>query len=245
MVWYGQAVARPGMARHGYDPAQANRLTGIEARGIINVVTHPCYTVVKPAWSRTLAQIGKDNPNWRGGRVRASNGYILIRVGLGHHLADIRGYAYEHRIIAEELLGRPLEPGEQVHHINGDKADNRPGNIEVKVSKAWHAVAHRKGEGRRLPDEENPLIPCACGCGQQITRYDKWGRPRKYVSGHNPIPAETQVEVLRALENGALHRKHIACIIGKPISSTSQALNELRTKNLIRQIGKGVWELVK
>jgi hypothetical protein len=37
---------------------------------------------------------GPRNPNWRGGRSLASNGYVLIRVGVGPHLADVRGYAY-------------------------------------------------------------------------------------------------------------------------------------------------------
>lgn len=191
-----------------------------------------------------MALSGEANPNWRGGRVKASNGYVLVRVGTDHHLADVRGYAYEHRVVAEELLGRQLEPGEQVHHINGERTDNRPENIEIKASKAWHSVEHRKCKERRLPDEENPTITCACGCGQLITRYDRWGRPREYVTGHNPIPAETQTEILQALGRGALHRKHIAHIIGKSTNTTAQALSELKVKGLVKQIGKGVWELV-
>lgn len=43
---------------------------------------------------------------WKGGRSIASNGYVLVRVGKKHHLADVRGYAYEHRIVAEQKLGR-------------------------------------------------------------------------------------------------------------------------------------------
>lgn len=126
------------------------------------------------------------NPNWRGGRSVASNGYVLIRVGVGHHLADVRGYAYEHRIVAEEKIGRQLLPGEQVHHINHNIQDNRPENLEVTASIAHHQVLHRrKGMTLRMPDEDNPLIECACGCGQTFSRYDSEGRPRKFISGHN------------------------------------------------------------
>ena len=65
--------------------------------------------------------VGDKNGMWRGGRTVASNGYVLVRVGIGHHLADVRGYAYEHRLVAEAKFGRRLLRGEVVHHADGDK----------------------------------------------------------------------------------------------------------------------------
>lgn len=127
------------------------------------------------------------NPNWKGGRSVASNGYVLVKVGTGHHLADVRGYAYEHRLVAEQKLGRRLLPGEIPHHVNGDRQDNRPENLEVVASIAEHGVHHRRGGKRlRLPGEPNPDVACACGCGATFPRFDASGRPRRFVQGHNP-----------------------------------------------------------
>ena len=132
---------------------------------------------------------GEKNGFWKGGRSIASNGYVLIRVGKDHPLADVRGYAYEHRIVAAEKLGRPLRGKEIAHHIDGDKKNNSPENIEVMPSQAAHFFAHRpKDSKRRAPGEENPFIFCACGCGKKLKKYDQSGRPRRHIGAHNLHP---------------------------------------------------------
>lgn len=136
-----------------------------------------------------MAQKGENNPNWKGGKTVTQHGYILIRVGTDHHLADVRGYAYEHRIVAEEKLGRQLEPGEIVHHLNEDRMDNRPGNIMVHASIGHHIQAHGGNKETQRIGSTNPITRCVCGCKIEFLKFDKWGRPRSYVSGHNLHPA--------------------------------------------------------
>lgn len=50
---------------------------------------------------------------------------------------------HAHRVIAEQMLGRPLERGEIVHHIDGNKHNNDPSNLRV-MTQAEHLRLHRE-----------------------------------------------------------------------------------------------------
>jgi hypothetical protein len=60
-----------------------------------------------------------------------------------HPRADFYGYVFEHIIILEAKLGRPLAPGEVSHHIDGNKLNNHPENLDAFPSQKQHQNHHR------------------------------------------------------------------------------------------------------
>ena len=94
---------------------------------------------------------------------------------------------YDTDSLAEEKLGRALTAKELIHHINGNRQDNRPGNIDVLPSIAHHLRQHTGRDDLHPIGEDNPIVVCACGCGQTFLRFDRWSRPRRFVSGHNML----------------------------------------------------------
>lgn len=75
--------------------------------------------------------------SWKGGRTISTRGYVLVMVedgdAIGWPMASTIGYVMEHRLVMGRHLGRPLSPEETVHHINGDKLDNRLDNLELRI----------------------------------------------------------------------------------------------------------------
>lgn len=111
------------------------------------------YKLVMSCGCRTGTKVGRynktgnKNPKWRGGSFREKDGRTLIYTP-NHPFPNHSGlYVYRYRLVVEKHLKRYLEPGELVHHINGDCTDDRLKNLVV-TNKSDHARFHRV-PGRR------------------------------------------------------------------------------------------------
>jgi hypothetical protein len=97
--------------------------------------------------------VGKYLPN--GGRTVDRDGYVLVRAN-GHPHGTSSGYIREHRLVMEKVLGRYLEPGEVVHHINAITSDNRAENLKLYPSNAKHKEDDMMGNQWSKGDVGNP-----------------------------------------------------------------------------------------
>ena len=80
-------------------------------------------------------------------RKKLSTGYILIYKPnyLGSRKGKInKGFIQEHRYILGMFLGRVLTKNEIVHHLNGNKKDNRIENLILCKNNSEHTHMHHK-----------------------------------------------------------------------------------------------------
>ena len=99
---------------------------------------------LRMAGHATGCKSGSAHPSWKGGRCAAPGGYIQVWVSSDDPLncmAQRNGYVMEHRLVMARSLGRPLLSDETIHHINGDRKDNKLNNLQLRFGKHGKGVA--------------------------------------------------------------------------------------------------------
>ena len=96
------------------------------------------YTNIRTTFTKLNVEL---NPTRMTPATRAKIREKRLNSGEGVSYSKYFG-RHEHRIVAERILGRPLLPGEIVHHRDSNKRNNVPENIVVFPSQAAHAKHH-------------------------------------------------------------------------------------------------------
>lgn len=125
-----KAISRWG--KKTYCRRCASKRTGKERRGT-------------EAWNKGVAgPRGERSSSWKGGSYIDAHGYRMVyRRGDGAKPAvGWESYSKEHVLVMEEAIGRSLEKGETVHHLDGEKLNNLLHNLFL-TNHQGHRLAHQ------------------------------------------------------------------------------------------------------
>lgn len=131
----------------------------------------------------SVSRLGEKNPmygkkGWNKGLTKETD----ERVKQTSEKLTGRKLSEEHRLKAIKNLRPP-----QKSEINRLKEIIRDIKKQIKLNLYNKIVEFKKGN---IPENKevyihNKIVECTCGCGQTMNYLNKYGRPRKFIWGHN------------------------------------------------------------
>lgn len=169
-----------------------------------------------------------------------------------HPLAFSSGWLYYHRHVASIKLGHWLTPEEHVHHIDGNKLNNDPDNLEV-LSQSEHCRLHWPTQvykkqckqcGKitdRTGIKEKKRNYCSDECLQEYKneRRIKKNKPRPPKIWPTKIIWPTPEEIQKLVwEMPTIH-------LAKQLGVSDNAIYKFCKKNGLNKPPRGYWEKLK
>jgi hypothetical protein len=156
---------------------------------------------------------GENNPNWNGGKTIRPDGYVHVLVDGYHHRKNDRGYVMEHIMVVESVIGKEFKHPNRIHHINGNRSDNRKENLVVCEDERYHQLLHTRTRALKESGNVNNRKCKFCKC------YDI---PENLSGYHNP-------------KNGSDDYYHKKCASDRVLSRYHKKKIFLQEKNALRQ----------
>ena len=104
----------------------------VDFHNLMKQIRYPFYTGCCKKCSSNFTWLEEGRPCPERRKIN-SNGYIKLWKP-ENPMADKRGEVYEHRFIMSQILGRPLQKWEHVHHKDNNRANNSPENLELATN---------------------------------------------------------------------------------------------------------------
>ncbi|HKY40764.1 MAG TPA: HNH endonuclease [Polyangiaceae bacterium] len=152
---HGVPLRPRGQQRPVYSAEEVDEMLELWRKGVSQFDIGRKLGVGQTTVSRLLASRGITNGGqhakgerhgmWKGGRSKNQEGYALVLLNERHpfwSMSNSAGYVLEHRLVMARKLKRPLRPNETVHHIDGDKTNNKISNLQLRQGRHGNGECH-------------------------------------------------------------------------------------------------------
>lgn len=115
---------------------------------------------------------------WKEWKTIKKGDYLYAKIPQ-HPKANKNGYVLEHRVVMENKIGRLLLENEEVHHIDENRHNNSPENLEIMI-RGEHQRFHGKINGLKTMKHGRSRYKKGCRCPIcRKSNADKMMRTRK------------------------------------------------------------------